>query len=88
MRSHLDQSEILIQCATYLQPNGTLGGGLTVIPGNQGDEDQFLDLYEKQILAKIRNKLRTTLGISIFDQISKSGKEVVVQNEIGDLLIG
>ena len=87
VKSHKNEYQFLLQCATYFQSNSNSGGGLTVIPGSHLNNDRFLNQYKKGLYTRVKNKLKKYVKISVFDKISKNDDPIQIKSEIGDLLI-
>jgi len=87
VKSHKNENQFLLQCATYFQSNSNIGGGLTVIPGSHLNKDRFLNLYKKGFYMRAKNKLKKYVKISVFDKINNNDNQIQIQTEIGDLLI-
>jgi ectoine hydroxylase-related dioxygenase (phytanoyl-CoA dioxygenase family) len=88
MNSHHNIENPLLQFATYFQDNSEDGGGLTVIPGTQTNEDTFADLYDNdKVFKRIVNKFKKMIGVSSFDRAESNPKKLNLLTKKGDLLI-
>lgn len=87
MKSHIGYEYPMITVATYFQDNGPGAGGLTVIPGTQGQPDQTLDYYKGGKLLKIKCKALKWLGKSELDRLERHPQKIDLPSQFGDLVI-
>jgi hypothetical protein len=57
------------------------------LPGTQYSEDRFVPAHKPGILQRIRLKLFRIVGLSVYDEIERSGLVLDVNTKAGDLLI-
>ncbi|MEP7197406.1 MAG: phytanoyl-CoA dioxygenase family protein [Saprospiraceae bacterium] len=84
---HKGDKNCFLQCAIYLQDNGVNGGGLTVIPGTQKNEDRFLAFHRPNILNRIYLKILKMLNHSVHRNIEKNENVIDLDTRTGDILL-
>ena len=86
--SHIEEPSPMLQVSTYLQDYSPEdGGGISVVPASHRKPDRFMDMYQFDILSRIKRKVARAMGQTVFQKIEKNKEFVDIPSKATDLAV-